>query len=159
MDPINKNIIFYPNNKHKSSKLSCYYSSYNIYTREINEINNNFINGAEPTKLIERTHHLLSKMNLLKDKENYYNYFPLKNLFLVIDNNYKKVQLAKIVNTKINETISLDENKILFNNDTVLSIDININNDYIKYILEYGLPDHGLFLPSKLFLIKKVLKN
>jgi hypothetical protein len=39
MDPINKNITFYPNNKHKSSKVSCYYSSFNIYTKEMNEIN------------------------------------------------------------------------------------------------------------------------
>jgi hypothetical protein len=159
MDPINKNIIFYPNNKNKSSKVSCYYSSYSVYTKEINEINTNFINGADPLKLIETIDKLLSKMNLLKNKENYYNYLPLKNLFLLIDNNYKKEKLAKLVNNKINEKISLDENKILFTNDIVLSTNININKDYIKYILEYGLPEHGLFLPSKLYLIKKVLKN
>jgi hypothetical protein len=159
MDPINKNIIFYPTNKNKSSKVSCYYSSYNIYTKEINEINNNFINGTDPIKLIETTDALLSKMNLLKDKENYYNYLPLKNFFLVIDNNYKKVKLNKLVNNKINEKFSLDENKILFSNDIVLTTNINIKKDYIKYILEYGLPEQGLFLPSKLYLIKKVLKN
>jgi hypothetical protein len=159
MDPINKNITFYPNNKNKSSKVSCYYSSYNIYTKEFNEINNNFINGTDPIKLIESTDALLSKMNLLKDKEHYHNYLPLKNFFLVIDNNYKKTKLAKSANIKINEKILLDENKILFTNDIVLSTNININKDYIKYILEYGLPEHGLFLPSKLYLIKKVLKN
>ena len=83
----------------------------------------------------------------------------VKNFFLVIDNNYKKTKLAKSANIKINEKILLDENKILFSNDIVLSANININKAYIKYILEYGLPEHGLFLPSKLYLIKKVLKN
>jgi hypothetical protein len=66
MDPINKNVIFYPNNKYKSHKVQCYYSAYNIYTKEINEINLQFIEGSDNNKLIKSIDVLLKKMNYMK---------------------------------------------------------------------------------------------
>jgi hypothetical protein len=156
MDPINKNVIFYPNNKYKSHKVQCYYSAYNIYTKEINEININFINGGDQTKLIKSIDLLLKKMNLFKDKENYNNYIPLQNLFLFIDNSYKKNKLNKLLeNKKINEdNIILDNKKILITKNINIIADIKINKEFINYIKKHGLPENGIFLPSKLYLLK-----
>ena len=156
MDPINKNVIFYPNNKYKSHKVQCYYSAYNIYTKEINEININFINGGDQTKLIKSIDLLLKKMNLFKDKENYNNYIPLQNLFLFIDNIYKKNKLNKLLeNKKINEdNIILDNKKILITKNINIIADIKINKEFINYIKKHGLPENGIFLPSKLYLLK-----
>lgn len=160
MDHINKNVIFYPNNKYKSHKVQCYYSAYNIYTKEINEINLQFIEGSDNNKLIQSIDVLLKKMNLFKDKENYNNYLPLKNLFLFIDSSYKKKKLNKINKVLENKNIIEEqllvdrENTFFITNNITINTDIKINKEFIDYIKEYGLPENGIFLPSKLYLLK-----
>lgn len=157
MNQSNKNAVFYPHNKNKSNKKQFYYSTKNIYIKEINEINNKFIQGADNTKLMKSIDNLLNRMNLMKDFQNYNTYLPLKNLLIYIDNDFTKSKEKEILEIKDKvDIITVSDNKEVFITDKInIESNIKLNPDYIKYIKEYGLPENGIFLPSKLYLIKK----
>jgi len=158
MYPTNKNAVFYPHNKNKSNKKQFYYSTKNIYIKEITKINKKFIQGADNSKLMKSIDNLLNRMNLLKDFQNYNTYLPLKNLLIYIDNDFTRSKEREILEIKDTVDIIPDsDNKEVFITDKInIESNIKLNQDYIKYIKEYGLPENGIFLPSKLYLIKKI---
>ena len=158
MNQTNKNPVFYPQNKNKSNKKQFYYSTKNIYIKEITEINKKFIQGVDNIILMKSIDNLLNKMNLMKDFQNYKTYLPLKNLLIYIDNNFTRCKEEEILEIKEKEVESIivsDNKEVFITNKINIESNLKLNQDYIKYIKEYGLPENGIFLPSKLYLIKK----
>lgn len=163
MNQSNKNVVFFPHNKNKTNKKQFYYSTENLYIKEINDINKKFIQGADNVKLMKSIDMILNKMSLMKEVHNYNTYLPLKNLLLYIDNNFTKNKQKTIENI-IEDTNSnidtLDNKQVFITNKINIESNIKLNIDYINYIKTYGLPENGIFLPSRMYLMKKeIYKN
>ena len=150
----NKNVTFYPHNKNKNSKKQAYYSTNNLYIKEINEINKKLIKGEDNLELINKIACLLKKMKIFKGSNNFNTFLPLKNLLFCVDNNHLLNQ-SEIMDNFIVQEEEVENNMEVFITKKInVESNVKINQDYINYIKEYGLPDKGIFLPSKLYLMK-----
>ena len=150
--PPKQHKILYPQNKNKSNNKENYFSTQNLYFKEINNIQNQINNGDNDEKILKSINNILNKMKILKSPESYNTYLFVKNMLLYFDN--KKLCNINIKNIIKQETY-LQDNIVFINENIEINQNIKINNDYINYIKTYGLPEHGIFLPSKLFLLKK----
>ena len=173
----NKNLKFYVQNANKTSKKEFYHSSLQVYSNEIYEINNKIIQGNVPLEnLINEIEFLKKKYNVYKNKEKSNVYLTLLNLtntirhksdanrYQIISNDLSRNLV--IVNNNLNEKIQELEacinnpnntNSITFKLPEVKLVkNIYINKKYMIYIMEYGVPEDGIFLESLLEIIENI---
>ena len=174
----NKNLKFYVQNANKTCKKQYYQSSIQVYSNEIYEINNKIIQGNVPLEnLINEIEFLKKKYNVYKNKEKSHIYLTLLNLMNTIRhkadaNRYQIISndLSRnlvIANNNLDEKIkelekclNYDINRKAFRLPEVnLVKNIVINQKYIIYIREYGVPKDGIFLESILKMIEKKLNS
>jgi hypothetical protein len=174
----NKNLKFYVQNANKTCKKEFYHSSLQVYSNEIYEINNKIIQGNVPLEnLINEIEFLKKKYNVYKNKEKSNVYLTLLNLtntirhksdanrYQIISNDLSRNLV--IVNNNLNEKIQELEdclNNPNYNTnlksfklpEVKLVKNIYINKKYTIYIMEYGVPEDGIFLESLLEIIENI---
>jgi len=172
----NKNLKFYIQNINKTSRKEYYHTSSQIYLNEIYQINKKIINEGVPLEtMIDEIEYLKKKYNIFKNKDKSNAYLTLLNLINTF--NYKKnAQIYEVLyndlsgnlliaNNNLNDKIAELENcltncttnRILFAIPEIgLNRNININEEYLIYIREYGMPSNGIFIESILEYIRNI---
>ena len=168
----NKNLKLYVQNINKSSRKEYYHTSSQVYLNEIYEINRKIISGEAPIEnMINQLEYLKRKYNVFKNKDKSNAYLTLSNLINTI--NYKNnAQIYQglvndlsenllIANTNLNEKIEelancLSNKKSFTLPEISLNTNISINMEYIIYIREYGMPENGIFIETRLQYIRYV---
>jgi hypothetical protein len=169
---LNKNLKFYIQNSNKTSKKGYYNSSLQIYSNELYEINRKISQENIPLEnLINEIEFLKKKYNVFKNKEKSNIYLTLlhlsntilykleadryqsisndlsKNLVIANNNlNIKTKELEYYINKFNSKSFTIPEVNLVKN--------INIKQKYLTYIIQYGVPEDGIFLESLLDLIE-----
>lgn len=133
---------------------------FDIYESFINDINKKILKNINIGEVDSITHQILCKINDFKkidiNFENNPYYIAMKLLLKEIDIEYKFKIYKDDIFRLTNEINHLKENCINnSNNFSVeqkhgIQVDCDIKIEYVQYIIKYGIPDDGIFEPSKL---------
>ena len=170
---LNKNLKFYIQNSNKTSKKAFYNSSLQIYSNELYEINRKISQEHIPLEnLLNEIEFLKKKYNVFKNKEKSNIYLTLLHLsdtilykleasrYQSISNDLSKnlVIANNNLNIKTKELENCLNNKFNSNSFTIPEVNlvknVNIKQQYLTYIIKYGVPEDGIFLESLLDLIE-----
>ena len=103
--------------------------------------------------LLRKIQILINKHKVFKNYKQYSSYLALQNLLIKMDTLIYEKDLQKRYD---NLVISSNQSQIVISmkktDNTQVSLQVNtvIKKEYFDYILKYGLPKDGLFLPSLL---------
>ena len=168
----NKNLKLYVQNTNKSSKKGFYHQSLQVYSNEIYEIYRKINEEGIPLEnLTDQIEFLKKKYNVFKNKDKSFNYLSLLNLTNTVIYKSDAITYETLAN-QLNEDLIIANNNL--NNKTeqlqnclnssnyrsfqipemYLVKNININQEYLIYIKEYGIPQDGIFIESLLEFIR-----
>ena len=163
----------YVQNTNKTSKKGFYHQSLQVYSNEIYEIYRKINEDGIPLEnLTDQIEFLKKKYNVFKNKDKSSNYLSLLNLTNTVIYKSDAITYETLAN-QLNEdliiaNINLNNTKEQLQNalknssnyrsfqipEMYLVKNININQEYLIYIKEYGIPQDGIFKESLLEFIR-----